>query len=155
LTVRATDELTLGASYAYTYTEVPPTPNPFLGNVLYPVFVVYTPLHAASAFLDYDRPLGGTGMRILFHLDAAYGSPTYSFQNEAVKTQQSFIVNGRIALADIPLGSVQSMTLSLWARNLLDETHIFRRSNANNNVLGAYANFNAPRTFGLEAQVVF
>jgi iron complex outermembrane receptor protein len=72
-----------------------------------------------------------------------------------VKTDSSFIVNGRIALADIPLGSAQSMTLSLWGRNLFDEEHIFRRSAANANVLGDYANFNPPRTFGLEAQVVF
>ena len=116
---------------------------------------LYTPLHAVSAYMDYERPLGGTGMRALFHLDAAYGSPNYSFQNEAVKTDSSFIVNGRIALADIPLGSVQSMTLSLWGRNLFDEEHIFRRSNANTNTLGHYANFNPPRTFGIEAQVVF
>ena len=82
------------------------------------------------------------------HLDSFQGEPT-------VKTQSSFIVNGRIALADIPLGSVQSMTLSLWGRNLFDESHNFRRSNANANTLGHYANFNPPRTFGIEAQVVF
>jgi len=155
LVVRATDALTLGASYAYTDAQVPATPNPFLGNILYPVYVVYTPLHAASAYMDYVRPLGGTGMRVLFHLDAAYGGRNYSFQNEPLKTDSSFIVNGRIALADIPLGSVQSMTLSLWGRNLLDEEHIFRQSAANANTLGYYANFNPPRTFGLEAQVVF
>jgi iron complex outermembrane recepter protein len=155
LTVRATNELTLGTSYAYTDAQVPATPNPFLGNVLFPVYVVYTPRHAASVYMDYERPLGGSGMRVLVHLDAAYGSPNYSFQNEPVKADQSFIVNGRIALADIPLGSVQSMTLSLWGRNLLDEEHIFRRSAANANTLGHYANFNPPRTFGLEAQVVF
>jgi iron complex outermembrane recepter protein len=156
VTVRATNALTLGTSYAYTYTHVPPTPNPFLGNVLYPVFVVYTPRHAASAFLDYERSLGGNGTRFLLHLDAAYGSPSYSFQNEPVKTDSSFIVNGRIALADIPVGSSgQTVTLSLWGRNLLDEEHIFRRSAANANTLGHYANFNPPRTFGFEAAVVF
>jgi iron complex outermembrane receptor protein len=155
LTVRATNELTLGASWAYTDAQVPLTPNPFLNNVPTQVFVVFTPKHAASASMDYERPISGTEMRILFHLDAAYGGPTYSFQNEPVKTQSSFIVNGRLALADIPLGMTQSMTLSLWGRNLFDEDHIYRRSNANGNVLGDYANFNPPRTFGIEAQVVF
>jgi len=153
--VRVTDELTLGASYAYTDTFVPPTPNPFLvGNPLFPVYVVFTPRHAASAYLDYERPVFGGGMRVLFHLDANYGSSTYSFQAESVKTDPSFIVNGRIALADIPVGS-QAMTVSLWARNLFDETHIYRRSGANRNTLGDYANFNPPRTFGVEASVVF
>lgn len=47
------------------------------------------------------------------------------------------------------------LTLSPWARNLLDEAHIYRRSNANRAVLGDYANFNAPRTFGVEAALPF
>ena len=44
-------------------------------------------------------------------------------------------------------------TLSVWTRNLFDETHIYRRSNANAAVLGDYANFNPPRTFGLEVSI--
>ena len=41
------------------------------------------------------------------------------------------------------------------ASNLFDEEHIYRRSNANGNVLGDYANFNPPRTFGVQATVNF
>jgi len=157
LTLRVTDELTLGTSYAYTYTEVPPTANPFLpGNPLFPVFVVFTPRHAVAAFADYEMPLGSGGMSARFHVDANYGGSTYSFQNESVKTDSSFIVNARIGLSDIPVGSGgQTFTVSLWARNLLDETHIYRRSGANRNTLGDYANFNPPRTFGIEASVKF
>jgi hypothetical protein len=119
LTLRVTDELTLGASYAYTDVKVPATPNPFLGNVLFPVFVVFTPPNAASAFVDYELPLGNGGMSARFHLDANYADATYSFQAEPVKTDSSFIVNGRVGLSDIPVGSFgQSFTLSLWARNL-------------------------------------
>jgi iron complex outermembrane receptor protein len=156
LTLRVTDELTLGASYAYTHVTIPPTPNPFLGNALFPVFVVFTPPNAASAFADYEWPLGNGGMSARFHLDANYADATYSFQAEPVKTDSSFIVNGRIGLSDIPVGSFgQTLTLSLWARNLFDETHIYRRSAANAAVLGDYANFNPPRTFGLEGTVRF
>jgi iron complex outermembrane receptor protein len=73
-----------------------------------------------------------------------------------VKTDSSFIVNGRIALADIPLSAQgQKATLSLWSRNLLNEQHIYRRSDANIAVLGSYANFNPPRTIGLEGSVNF
>ena len=46
-------------------------------------------------------------------------------------------------------------TFSLWSRNLLDEAHIYRRSAANAAVLGDYANFNTPRTFGGEVAVAF
>ena len=156
LTVRVTDGLTVGAAYSYTDVKVPATPNPFLGNVLFPVFVVFTPPNAASAFLDYELPLGNGGMSARFHLDANYADATYSFQAEPVKTDSSFIVNGRVGLSDIPVGSFgQTLTLSLWVRNLFDETNIYRRSAANAAVLGDYANFNPPRTFGIEGSVRF
>jgi iron complex outermembrane receptor protein len=156
LTVRITDELTLSGAYAYTDFNVPPTPNPFLGNVLFPVYVVFTPRHAVSGAVDYELPLGSGDMSARFHLDVAYAGSTYSFQAENVKTDSSFIVNGRISLADIPVGSSgQTVTVSVWARNLFDETHIYRRSGANDAVLGDYANFNPPRTFGLEGTVRF
>ena len=157
LTAKPTNNLTLAASYAYTYTKVPPTGNPFLpGNPLFPVFVVYTPRNAASGSIDYEEPLGGSGTRIRLHLDANYADSTYSFQAEPVKTDKSFIVNGRIAVADILMnGTGTKATLSIWSRNLLDEHHIYRRSAANAAILGDYANFNAPRTFGVEAAIQF
>ena len=73
-----------------------------------------------------------------------------------MKTDSSFIVNARISLADIPVGQyAQTFTLAFWARNLFDETHIYRRSAANAGTLGEYANFNPPRTFGIEGSVRF
>ncbi|MDE2435747.1 MAG: TonB-dependent receptor [Sphingomonadales bacterium] len=159
LTVRPIDNLTMGASYAYTYTDVPVTANPNPGptfGVLTRVFVVYTPENAASGYIDYEIPFTGSDTRVKLHLDANYASSQYSFQAENVKTDASFIVNGRISLANIELGAGNTkLALSAWARNLLDETHIYRRSNANNNTLGAYANFNPPRTFGFEATLNF
>jgi iron complex outermembrane receptor protein len=156
LTVKATQNLTLGASYAYTYTRVPPTANPFLGNILYQVYVVYTPRNAASAYADYNMPISGNGTAIRLHIDGNYADPQYSFQNESVKTDSSFIMNGRIALADIPMNNAGiKATISVWARNLLDKTYIYRRSGANDAVLGDYANFNPPRTFGVEGTINF
>ncbi|MEA3060456.1 MAG: iron complex outerrane recepter protein, partial [Sphingomonadales bacterium] len=157
LTVKPVESLTLGASYAYTDTKVPPTPNPFLpGNPLFQVFVVFTPRHAAAGFVDYERPVGLGEARLRLHLDANYASRQHSFQAEPVKTEASFIVNARLALADIALGSGDTkLTVSVWSRNLFNDAHIYRRSAANAAVLGDYANFNAPRTFGLEGSVSF
>ena len=175
LTVKPIDSITLGASYAYTYTKVPPTPNPNLGGLLYQVYVVYTPKNAATGFIDYDVPVASNGMSLRMHLDGNYSDPVYSFQNEATRTDRSFVVNGRIALADIALGDGgQKLTLSAWSRNLFNTTYIYRRSAANSvpspvfsstgaftgrysysGVLGDYGNFNPPRTFGVEAQVAF
>ena len=162
---QVTEQLRVGASYAYTHWEVPPTANPLVpGNPLQPLFIVYTPRHAASGSIDYDMPIGTGGMAVRLHLDGNYASSAYSFDNEDVKAEPSFILNGRVSLADIAMGAGgQTLTLSAWARNLLNEQHIYRRSNANRypidgnygTVIGDYANFNAPRTFGLEARLAF
>ncbi|MBS0481307.1 MAG: TonB-dependent receptor [Proteobacteria bacterium] len=159
LTAKPVDNLTLGASYAYTYTNIPVTANPNPGPTfgqLTQVFVVFTPKNAASGYIDYHIPFGSGDTQIKLHLDANYASSQYSFQSENVKTDASFIVNGRISIADIALGEGrQKLSIGAWARNLLDETHIYRRSNANNGTLGAYANYNPPRTFGFDAAINF
>jgi iron complex outermembrane receptor protein len=178
-TFYVTEELSVGASYAYTKVKIPPAPFPFATGPTdfvqqgqpFPVNVVYTPENAASAFLNYEAPLGGMTFRA--HLDANYADAQYSFQSEfvdtssagataanirnvAVKGDKSFIVNGSIALADINLkNGGPSATISLWARNLLDETYVYRISAANRNTIGDYGNLNAPRTFGIEATVKY
>ena len=184
LTVRPFEGLTLSASYAYTDTEIPRVPityrNPvtILPTLLVPnpintttvdqrFYIVFTPRNAASGAIDYELPVGRSGAELRFHLDANYAQATQAFDQFATKADSSFIVNGRVALADIKMNSDESrLTVSLWARNLLDEQHIFRRDPSNslpgaptssvttgsiNNVLGDYGNFNAPRTFGIEA----
>ncbi len=171
LTLRPVDNLQLSASYAYTDIEVPPTANPFLpGNPLFQVYTVFTPKHAASGAIDYELPVNIGDAALRFHLDASYSGRQYSFQAEPVRTDASFIVNGRVALADIAMNDGGTrLELAFWARNLLNEAHIYRRSAANsepvidsitgipsyNGVLGDYGNFNAPRTFGVEASMRF
>ncbi|MBX7198256.1 MAG: TonB-dependent receptor [Rhodospirillaceae bacterium] len=158
LTTRPITGLTLGGSYAYTYTNIPLTPNPQLpGNPLTQVFVVFTPENAVSGFIDYEVPVDITDSGVLrFHIDANYSDPMYSFQSENVLTDSGFTVNANIALAGIQLNSLgQELKISLWSRNLFNEAHVYRRSNANNAILGAYGNLNPPRTVGLEASVKF
>jgi iron complex outermembrane receptor protein len=171
LTVRPARALTLGASYAYTHSKIPAIPNPFIfGNPLFQVFAVYTPKHAASGYADYEVRSGIGDSKLRFHLDANYAGKQHSFQAESVLTDSSFIVNGRIALADIEVNEGSTLlTFALWSRNLFNETHIYRRSAANSTpaavfnsagvptgalnyggVLGDYGNFNPPRTWGAE-----
>lgn len=155
VTAYLTDALTVNASYDYTDTNVPATPNPLLpGNPIQPVFIVFTPPNAASFGLDYVMPRGDAELR--FHFDGNYSDPVHSFDNEDVKTETALTFNARVSLADIAIGNSGTvLTLSGWARNLFDKEYIYRRSNANGAVIGDYANFNAPRTFGLEALISF
>ena len=188
LSVRPVDGLTLSAAYAYTYTRIPPvlityrnpvtilpTPaNPTPVNstsTLQNFYIVFTPKNAANGAIDYELPVGGSGAAIRFHLDANYSQSTQAFDQFATHNDASFIMNGRISLADVRVGdSDQRMTLAVWGRNLLNEQYVFRRDPSNSlpgaptssvttgsiaNVLGDYGNFNAPRTFGIEALFKF
>lgn len=172
VTGRVTDAITVGVSYSYTSVKIPPAPFPFTGNAVvplgtpFPVNVVYTPPNAAAAYVDYKVPVRSMTFRA--HVDANYADPQYAFQSEfadvsptasltrsvAVKTGSSFVVNSSVALADIVMGG-SNATISLWARNLFDETHIYRISAANRGTIGDYANFNPTRTYGIELQLTF
>ena len=173
VTAKLWEGVTTGFSYSYTDVKIPSAPFPFTGNSVvplgtpFPVHVVYTPPNAASAFIDYIRPVKTMTFRA--HLDANYADPQYAFQSEfadtsatasktenvAVKTGSSFIVNGSISLGDIGMAGGSVATVSLWSRNLLDETHIYRISAANRGTIGDYGNLNPPRTFGIELRVKY
>jgi iron complex outermembrane receptor protein len=174
LTYKPIDSLTLGLNYAYTDAKVPAAPFPFTGNAdvpvgtPFPVNVVYTPKNAASASADYEMPVGELTLHA--HLDANYADAQYSFQTEfadvsptgkliqnvAQKGDKSFIVNGSLALADIGgSNGGPAATVSVWARNLLDETYVYRISVANRGTIGDYGNLNPPRTFGIELSTKF
>ena len=97
---------------------------------------------------------------MLAHLDANYDSGFYANAYDPApgvsqpKGDSAFIVNGRIAVADIDMGnSGAKLTVSAWARNLFNEQHLFYRSFSAH--LGTFGFFNDPRTYGIEANVKF
>lgn len=175
LTVNPVQGLQLGASYAYTYTRIPPvlitaTAGGTTSSVLQNFYIVFTPRNAASGTVDYQVPVGEGDTKLRVHFDGNYAQSTQSFDQFAIHNDASLIFNGRIALTDIRVGSGQSVELALWGRNLFDEQYVYRRDPSNSlpgapttstttgnigNVLGDYGNFNAPRTYGLEALVRF
>jgi iron complex outermembrane receptor protein len=168
LTVQPVTGLTLSAGYAYTYTKIPPVLIAST-NVYQNFYIVFTPRNAANGAIDYTFPLADKDLK--FHLDANYSQATQAFDQFATKNDASFIVNGRLSLANVQVGQNNRVTISAWVRNLFDEQYIFRRDPSNslpaapsspgatagniNNVLGDYGNFNAPRTFGGEIGVTF
>jgi iron complex outermembrane receptor protein len=176
LTIKPVDGLTLNASYAYTYTRVPLVPVSFTvggvtSTVLQRFYIPFTPRNAASGSIDYALPVGTGDTQVRFHIDGNYSQATQAFDQFDTKADASFIVNARLALADIDMGGTsQKLTVALWGRNIFNEQYIFRRDPSNSlpgaptsslsngpigNVLGDYGNFNAPRTYGIEATVSF
>jgi iron complex outermembrane recepter protein len=166
LTVQPLEGLSSTLSYAYTDVKIPQARNtvqeqlnasltPAVTTPVYQdVFVVYTPEHALTGSIDYQTAIGNSDTIAKFHVDANYASPAYAFDNENVKSEASFIVNGRVTLDGIKIAN-QPLSIAVWTRNLFNQSFIFRRSNANGMVLGDYANFNEPRTFGAEISVKF
>jgi iron complex outermembrane receptor protein len=176
LTVNPVQGLTLTASYAYTHTKIPPvlitaTAGTTSTSVYQNFYIVFTPRNAASGAIDYVVPVTDSGVKLRFHIDGNYAQATQAFDQFATKADASFIVNGRVALADIPIGKGDNkFTISAWARNLFDKQYIFRRDPSNSlpaapttsvttgsisNIMGDYGNFNAPRTIGVEASLKF
>jgi iron complex outermembrane receptor protein len=171
LTLAPTKGLTLMVSYAYNSVTIPDTINPFpqTGGVFItvpiPIYQVYTPEHSASAAIDYEMPVGN--MKLKTHLDANYDNGYYANYTDVaydpvtravryaqVKGEKSFVVNGRLALADISMGdSDAKVTVAIWARNLLNEAHLFYKSGTPS--AGVNGFFNDPRTFGGEINVKF
>ena len=173
--------LTLNASYAYTYTDIPAVPVTYkeytsagvaTGNattVNQKFYIVFTPRNAASGSVDYDLPVGSAWLR--FHLDANYSQSTQSFDQFATHNDSSLIFNSRVSLADISLGDAgRKMTVGMWVRNLFDYAYVYRRDPSNSlpavqatnvfvgsvgNVLGDYGNFNTPRTWGVDVNLSF
>ena len=167
LTVQPVTGLTLTAGYAYTYTKIPPVLIASTG-VYQNFYIVFTPRNAANGAIDYTMPIGDLDLK--FHLDGNYSQATQTFDQFATKNDPAFIANARLALANIQVGGSNAVTISAWVRNLFDKQYVFRRDPSNslpgapttnltsgsvNNVLGDYGNFNAPRTYGMEASVKF
>ena len=150
-TVAPFEGLTITASYAYTKAELPDTVNPF-NNVVTPLNIVYTPRNSYSIAGDYVVPMESFSIRA--HIDAN-ASDGYNSGNSIVTsplTDDSFIVNARLALTDLKLDSGHVLELSLWSRNLLNEQHTFNK-NFNTATRFTSGIYNDPRTYGLDLTI--
>jgi iron complex outermembrane recepter protein len=171
LTIAPVDGLTLSASYAYNSVKIPDTRNPFpqpggvFITVPLPIYQVYTPQNTASGAIDFETPVGNATLRA--HIDANYSDgyyinytdPDFDTVTRAVRLKQpkgdnSFLVNARLGVADISMpGSDGKLGISVWARNLLNEQHVFYKSGSARAGISGF--FNEQRTFGAELKIEF
>ncbi len=143
--------LTLSASYAYTDIKLSKAFNPFT-NAQATIYPLYTPKNAGSVAVDYEHPALGATFKA--HFDANVADAQYTSTTDPTLSDKSFTMNGRLTLADIHLAEGSpALQLSIWSRNLTNESYAFLRNY--NAALGTYAIFNEPRTFGVEANVKF
>ena len=172
VTVAPARGLTLSANYAYNSVKIPPTINPFppslnspVITVPIPIYQVYTPENVFNAGLDYAIPLRRATIKLHLnadytqgfyagYVDSAYDPVTHLPSYLQPKGDDGLVVDGRLALADIAVGTGGGkLTVAIWARNLLDERHLFFRAGTPTG--GVVGFFNNPRTVGAEVNVRF
>ncbi len=139
--------LSLGLQYTYLDVDVPLQFNPLTDA--YERFVApMSPQHAGSLTLDYTfavTPIGTPLVNVTY-----IASDEYYFASKNVHRTDAYqLLDGRLSLVDIPLGSLHgSLSVSLWGRNLTDEEWI-THSIYTQDVSVSQA-FGTPRTYGLE-----
>ena len=148
------ENLVLGLNYAYTDIDSLVAPNPYAANLAPSrVLPLFAPANAGSISLDYTWPVGTAGLRL--HLDGNWSDGYYTSEIEQTLTDDYVVVNGRLVLADVPIGKEGTTAdFSLWVRNLLEEDYIFYKS-ANASTGVTFGVFNDPRTLGLDVRVRF
>jgi iron complex outermembrane receptor protein len=151
--VAPVEGLTFSLGFAQTVGKLPPAANPFAANRMQTVYIVYTPKNAYTAAVDYERPLGWASLKA--HLDLNVADGYRAMSGDAALTDDSAVVNGRLALSEIALRDDVRLQLSLWARNLFDEEHTIVESRGGYAAFGAFGIFNEPRTYGLDLTVEF
>jgi len=109
--------------------------------------------------VEYRAPAMANGSRLSFRLDASYTGdvdflliPAADAElREASTSQAHWLVNGRVSLADVPVGP-SLLRLSFWGQNLFNKRYVEYASDISGFVA---ASFNRPRTYGFDATIEF
>lgn len=154
LSVRPLPGLTLTGSYSYTDGDIPPDVNPFTSEVT-PISLVLTPENAATFAVDYQTARLGIGS-LLAHVDVNYSGGFRAYATDATLTSY-VLVNGRLTLGEIQVGSSSTLAVSLWGKNLTNEKFDSYDFDAFGLGLtgGQLAYYNEPRTWGLDVEFKF
>ncbi|MCW8193225.1 TonB-dependent receptor [Proteobacteria bacterium 005FR1] len=114
----------------------------------------WTPENSATVSAEWTMAEGGWG-DLVARLDWQYVDDhvayTEPYQNENLKIEAYDILNGRITLANLPIGS-STAKVALWGKNLTDEVY---RIHGIPFGLWSATYFGDPRTYGLEATLDF
>jgi len=155
-----TDVVRVGANYGYThpdfkkYKAIDPntmTEIDLSNRTNFP----YTPEHTASVFLGTQNDLDFAVLKT--RLDVAY-KDNYNFlapQPEPNSQKAYEVVNARVSLDEIQGSDGTEFRVSVWGKNLTDESY----STTGVNILSAFGfainSYAEPRTYGVDVKVSF
>jgi len=140
------DGLAINFTYGYVnmiYDVVGDTNNDGVDDQ----FFQTTPENTASIGLEYERPFYRNGL-ISFNINATYrDSIGLNFDSLFKSSEPLTLLNTRISIKDIPLGTGE-LTAALWCKNLLDEEYRAHSVNLGDYTAAAWGD---PRSIGLGA----
>ena len=147
-----TDTVQLSASYGYLdadYDEFIERGIDVKDDRLFP----YAPTHTASLAADWTLLVSRYG-KLDLHVDWSFTDDyVVGVMPDATSNIGAYrIVNARLTLADMPVGDSQSLKVSLWGKNLTDETY---RVNTINFDGWTISYFGDPRTYGADITYEF
>ncbi len=160
LVVVPVEGLTLDANYGYLdtefdeYMQLNPATNQ-LENISDIAVATYAPENTWNAGVQYDFAPFSFGA-LSARVDVTYRDSLvfHPFLNDLTAADDYTLVNGRISLNDIDLGSCcgkGAMRVSLWGKNLADEE--YRNFGIDFDSIGFAGNrFGWPRTYGLDVE---
>jgi iron complex outermembrane receptor protein len=112
-------------------------------------YLPYAPKHAYYLALDYSKPLF-TQMEMYAHIDYSYTGDYFSNPNNSLNNSIAsyYVTNARLGV-----NISTEWDVSLWVKNLTDETNL-RQSSVS--FMGVWRGlYNPPRTYGLELKYHF
>lgn len=112
--------------------------------------------HVAMAAIDYEFALFGLGS-LAAHLDANYSNGYRSYTSDLSKNSTHLLLNARLTLGEVRFGSNSELSVSLWGKNLTNQSYCLYDFDAmGRGLTGAQlAYFNVPRTWGAEVSFRF
>ncbi|WP_116366526.1 TonB-dependent receptor [Parahaliea mediterranea] len=117
--------------------------------------IPFAPENSASVSLDWRVFQQGWG-KLNWHVDYSYNDDYVPYiepsQNLTSQIDSFTLLNSSLILSDIPLSGDTSLQLSLWGKNLTDETY---RQTTNPFGFWTVSFYGNPRTYGLEAMLRF
>ncbi|WP_317929508.1 TonB-dependent receptor [Halioxenophilus sp. WMMB6] len=155
-----TDNLRVGVNYGYLHPEFkkydyvdPGTGN--TTNLSDTTNFVNSPENTASVYLSYDYSFGFASLNT--RLDWSY-KDDYHFlaPQPELNSQQAYdLWNLRVSLDDIQLAGDTKMRVSLWGKNLTDESYYTTGVNIYQTFGFDINSYAEPRTYGIDLEVMF
>lgn len=149
------ESLDLGLGYGYLDTDYDTYIDPVSGADLSENKWAHSPKHSINSWIRYAIPLLQDIGELSARIDWSYRSDHYLLTSLGNYVDEYDFFDGRITLDNIKGPGDTQFRVALWGKNLTDETWYTSGYNLVDNLGFRAAATNAPRTYGIDAEIRF